>query len=120
MQFIFYGTIDELKETILLKAKEYNKDIVIYDNEPNVLEIGFQRLGHSSGRFFIANITEYSDKVTLDGEIKNVFPSQRKSKFGHILSEFTMYFFAYIILEILLIIPWIFFKDIISKNSIFL
>ena len=26
MQFIFYGTIDELKETILLKAKEYNKD----------------------------------------------------------------------------------------------
>lgn len=114
MQFIFYGTINELKETILLKAKEYNKDIVIYDNEPNVLEIGFQRLGHSSGRFFIANITEYSDKVTLDGEIKNVFPSQRKSKFGHILSEFTMYFFAYIILEILLIIPWIFFKDTIS------
>ena len=37
MQFIFYGTIDELKETILLKAKEYNKDIIIYDNEPNVL-----------------------------------------------------------------------------------
>lgn len=27
MQFIYYGTLDELKETILLKAKEYNKDI---------------------------------------------------------------------------------------------
>ena len=52
MQFTFYGTIDELKETIHLKAKEYNKEIVIYDNQPNTLEIGFQRLSHSGGSFF--------------------------------------------------------------------
>jgi hypothetical protein len=42
MKLIFNGTLDELKETIHLKAKEYNKDIVIYDNESNILEIGFQ------------------------------------------------------------------------------
>ncbi len=114
MQLIFNGTIDELKETIHLKAKEYNRDIVIYNNEPNVLEIGFQRLGHSGGRFFIANIIEDSTKVILDGEIKNVFPSQKKSKVGQIWTEFTEYLFAYILLEILLIIPWIFLKDIIS------
>lgn len=114
MQFVFNGTIDELKETIHLKAKEYNREIVIYNNEPNVLEIGFQRLGHSSGRFFIANIIEDSTKVILDGEIKNVFPSQKKSKVGQIWTEFTEYLLAYILLEILLIIPWIFLKDIIS------
>ncbi|MEE1026240.1 MAG: hypothetical protein U0L55_04465 [Acutalibacteraceae bacterium] len=114
MKFIFNGRLDELKETIRLKAKEYNKNIVIYDNEPNILEIGFQRLGHSSGRFFIANVTEESDKVILDGEIKNVFPNQKKSKGGRIWSEFTEYLLAYIFLEILLIIPWLFLRNVIS------
>ncbi len=114
MQFIFNGTLDELRETIHFKAKEYKKDIVIYDNEPNILEIGFQRLGHSGGRFFIANVTEESNKVILDGEIKDVFDNQKKSKVGQIWTGFTEYLFAYVLLEILLITPWIFFKDIIS------
>ena len=114
MKFIFNGTLDELKETIHLKAKEHNKDIVVYNNEPNILEIGFQRLGHSGGRFFIANITEESGKVILDGETKDIFQNQKKSKVGRIWSEFTGYLLAYIFLEILLIIPWIFLKDFIS------
>lgn len=114
MQFFFNGTLDELKEAIHLKAKEYNKDIVIHNNEPNILEIGFQRLGHSGGRFFISNITERSAKVILDGEIKDVFQNQKESKAGQIWTEFTEYLLAYIFLEILLIIPWIFLKDIIS------
>ena len=114
MKFIFNGTPDELKETIHLKAKEYNKDIVIYDNESNILEIGFQRLSHNGGRFFIANVTEESNKVILDGEIKDVFDNQKKSKVGRIWSEFTDYLLAYIFLEILLIIPWIFLRNIIS------
>ncbi len=114
MKFIFNGTLDELKETIHLKAKEYNKDIVVYDNEPNILEIGFQRLGHSGGRFFIANITEEPTKVVLDGEIKNVFQNQKKSKVGRIWNESTDYLLAYIFLEILLIIPWLFLRNVIS------
>ena len=67
MKLIFNGTLDELKETIHLKAKEYNKDIVIYNNEPQILEIGFKRLSHNGGRFFIANVTEKSNKIILDG-----------------------------------------------------
>ena len=114
MQFIFNGTLDELKETIHLKAKEYNKDIVIYDNETKILEIGFQRLSHNGGRFFIASVTEESNKVILDGEIKDVFQNQKKSKVGRIWNEFTEYLLAYILLEILLIIPWIFLRNIIS------
>ena len=114
MQFIFNGSLNELRETIHLKAKEYNKDIVIYSDEPNILEIGFCRLGHNGGRFFIANVTEETNKVILNGEIEDVFDNQRKSKSGRIWSEFTEYLFAYIFLEIVLIIPWIFLKDIIS------
>ena len=96
MKFVFNGTLDELIETIHLKAKEYNKDIVIYDNEPNILEIGFQRLSHNGGRFFIANVTEESNKVILDGEIKDIFDNQKKSKVGRIWNEFTDYLLAYI------------------------
>ncbi len=114
MRFVFNGTLDKLKETIHLKAKEHNKHIIIYDSEPNILEIGFQRLGHSGGRFFIANVTEESGKVTLDGEIKAVFQNQKKSKVGLIWNKFTSLLLAYIFLEILLIIPWLFLKDIVS------
>lgn len=114
MKFIFNGTLDELKETIHLKAKEYNKDIVIYNNEPKILEIGFKRLSHNGGRFFISNITEESEKVILDGEIKDVLDNQNKSKAGRIFDEFTGYLLAYVLLEIILKIPWIFLRDIIS------
>ena len=105
MQFVFNGTLDELKETIHIKAKEYSKDIVVYNKDPKTLEIGFQRLSHSGGRFFIANVTEKSNKTILDGEIKDVFDNQKKSIVGRIWNEFTDYLLAYIFLEILLIIP---------------
>lgn len=114
MRFLFNGTVEELKDTIRLKAKEYNKDIVIYSNDPDSLEIGFQRLSHSGGRFFIANISEESNRVILDGEMKDVFDDQKKTEIGRIWNKFTEYLLAYIFLEILLIIPWIFLKDIIS------
>ena len=78
------------------------------------MKIGFQRSSHSGGRFFVAGITEESNKVILDGEIKDVFDNQKKSKIGGIWNEFTTYLLAYIFLEILLIIPWIFLRNIIS------
>lgn len=114
MQFIFNGTLDELKETIYLKAKEYNKDIVIYYDEPNILKIGFQRLSHSGGRFFIAKVTEESNKVILDGEINVIFDNEKKNKVGRIGNEFTGYLLVYIFLEILLIIPWMLLGNIYS------
>lgn len=113
MKFVFNGTLDKLKETIHLKAKEHNKDIVIYNNEPNSLEIGFHPFGHIGGRFFIANITEKPGKVILDGETKNIIQNQKKSKAEQAWREFTEYLLAYFLLEILLIIPWILLKDII-------
>ncbi len=114
MQFVFNGTLDELKETIYLKANEHNKNIVIYSNGPSNLEIGFQRLSHNGGRFFIANVTEKSNKVILDGKMKDVFDDHKKSKARRILNEFTEYLLTYSFLEILLIIPWIFLKDSIN------
>ena len=114
MQFIFNGTLDGLKETIHLKAKEYNKDIVIYNTEPDIIEIGFVRLSHNGGRFFIAKVTEESNKLILNGEIKDVFDNQKKSESGQFWQEFTEYVLAYIFIEILLIIPWIFLRSIVS------
>lgn len=113
MHYIFNGTLDELKEILSIKAKEHNKDILINHNEPNTLEIGFQRLGHNGGRFFVANVTEENGKVTLDGENKDVFPNHKKSKAGRIWNECTDYLLAYILLEIVLIIPWLFLQDVV-------
>lgn len=114
MRFIFDGTLDELKETIRVKAKEHNKDIVVYHNEPNTLEIGFQRLGHSGGRFFIADIAEENGNVVLCGKTKDIFANTSKSKVGEWWREFTSYLVAYILLEIILLIPWMFLSDIVS------
>lgn len=114
MQFVFNGTLEELTETVHIKAKEYGKDIIIYNNPANVLEIGFERLGHSDGRFFIADITQEASKTILNGEFKDVSQNQSKSKVKRILSEITEYLLAYFLLEIILIIPWIFLKNIIN------
>ena len=64
--------------------------------------------------FFIANTIEDGDKVVLDGEIKDVFPNQKKTKAGRIWSEITDYLLAYCLLEILLIIPWLFLKNVVN------
>ena len=81
MKFLFNGTLDELKETISIKAKEYSKDIVVYNNNAGTLEIGFKRHGYNSGRFFVANIvTTENEAVILDGETKTI-PHSKISSF---------------------------------------
>ncbi len=72
MRFVFEGTLNEVKNTIYKNASKLYWNVVIYQNEPNILQIGFLRTGHSGGRFFVADITEENGCVTLDGEIENV------------------------------------------------
>lgn len=88
MQFVFNGTLDELKDSIRTRAKAFHKDIVIYQYDPTVLQIGFLRLGHSGGRFFVANITEENKSVTLDGEIKNLNTSMPTQIHGTFFKRF--------------------------------
>jgi len=114
MRITFNGTLDQLTETIRQKARESQKDIVVYHTDPDVLEIGFCRLGYNAGRFFIANITHENGAVTLNGEIKNVYHNSsgnRTSEFQQWLSAFVI---GYIFLEIPLIILWLFLRRFVS------
>lgn len=70
MQFIFKGTIEELKEKTKAVAKIMRKNIRLVHDSPDVLEIGFLRLTHTSGRFFVSNIREENGQIVLDGEFK--------------------------------------------------
>lgn len=114
MLFVFEGTVDELKETIKCKAKELGKEIVVYDNEPSRLEIGFMRLGHSGGRFFIADVTEENDRVILKGETKDIYENQNVGEIGRICSEASSYLLGYVFLEIPLLLLWLMIKDIVG------
>ena len=107
MQFVFNGTLDELKSTIRTKAQELNKDIVVYHNEPDSLEIGFQRLGHSGGRFFVANVTETDTDVFLQGKLVDIYsakPESNTRRFWSLIGAFAMF---YILIELVLQIIWL-------------
>lgn len=114
MRITFNGTLDELTETIWQKAQAEQKDIVVYHTDPDVLEIGFYRLGHSGGRFFVANITEENGVITLDGETKNVYPSNDGSFLSKALDSLFVFTLAYIILEAPLFILWLFLRRFVS------
>ena len=107
MQFVFNGTLEELKSTIRTKAQALNKDIVVYHNDPNTLEIGFQRLGHSGGRFFVANVTETDTAVFLQGKLVDIYsgePESNPRRFWSLLGTFVMF---YILIELVLQILWL-------------
>ena len=69
------------------------------------------RLGHSGGRFFIADVTEENDRIILKGETKDVYESQNYGKIGGICSEASSYLLAYVFLEIPLLLLWLLIKD---------
>ena len=114
MKFVFTGTMDELKEAIARAAKESHKDIVVYNTDPNILEIGFCRLGYNAGRFFVANITEENGTVTLDGEIKNIDHSNFESRSSDFLGLLFWYVVGYMILAIPPMILWLFLRRFVS------
>ena len=114
MKFVFNGTLDALKETILENARESRKEVVVYHTDPDVLEIGFYRLGHNGGRFFIANIEENNGVITLDGEIKNIFQNYNDSFLSNVLGFLFAFVFGFVILEAPLFILWLFLRRFVS------
>lgn len=114
MRITFNGTLDELTETIRQTARENQKDIIVYHTDPDVLEIGFYRLGHSGGRFFVANITQEDGMVTLDGETKNVYSTNDGSFLSKALDSLFAFVLGYIILEAPLFILWLFLRRFVS------
>ncbi|MBQ7817714.1 MAG: hypothetical protein IJ388_02830 [Oscillospiraceae bacterium] len=114
MRITFNGTLDEFTETIRQKARESQKDIVIYHTDPDVLEIGFYRLGHSGGRFFVANITQENGVITLDGETRNIYPTSDGSFLSKACDFLFTLVFGYLLLEAPLFILWLFLRRFVS------
>ena len=107
MRFVYNGTLEELIAAIHSKAKAYSKDIVVHEEESDVLKIGFQRLGHSGGRFFVANVTQTDTAVFLQGKLVDIYSDKLKSKaqsFWSLLGALTMF---YILIELVLQIIWL-------------
>ncbi len=108
MQFVFNGTLEDFKESIKKRAKIFHKDIVIYQDTPDILQIGFLRLGYNGGRFFIANVTEKNGCITLKGEIKNqstpIPNNDTRNLFQKIRDTLLGFIFLYVFLAL---IPWI-------------
>jgi len=114
MQFIFNGTVDKLKEKIATTAKILHKEIVIVHDSPDVLEIGFLRLTHTSGRFYVANIREKNGQIALDGEFKkrdHQIPKQSAREFIKKLCRgFFVLVTIYVFLALIPIFIWDIFK----------
>lgn len=107
MQFIFNGTLDEFKENLQTAAKASYRQIVIYQYEPAVLQIGFLRLGHSGGRFFVADVTGENGKVLLNGEIQNLNCSIPDADTQSTFQKIRDAFFAFTVIYVFLaLIPW--------------
>ncbi len=105
MQFIFNGTLPELKVKIQSYGETLSRDIIICQDQPKTLEIGFLRLGRRGGRYFVANIIESTDTIILDGEIMNQsipFPKNTQNTFRKIgkalLGSIIVYIFFGLIL----------------------
>ena len=108
MQFVFNGTLVDLKAHIRKSAAAFHKDIIIYQYEPTVLQIGFLRLGHSGGRFFVANITEESDSVILDGETRNLYTSMPNTDTRSLFQKVCDTVFGFVVLYVFFaLIPWL-------------
>ena len=107
MRFVYNGTLEELITAIHSTAKAYSKDIVVYEEEPDVLKIGFQRLGHNGGRFFVANVTETDTAVFLQGELVDIDSDKPRSNarsFWSLLGALAM---IYSLIELVLQIIWL-------------
>lgn len=80
MKFQYSGSMQDLlnalEREIISSKREYRLE---YDGNGK-LSIGFQRLGHSGGRWFVADIRIEDDKTILVGEFQDIFISSQNEE----------------------------------------
>ncbi len=109
MQFTFNGTLPELKDKIQRYRETLSRDIIIRQNQPDILEIGFLRFGRRSGRYFVANITEDANTIILDGKIRNQdipFPKNTQTTFRRVGNALLGVIIVYIFFGLILCPLW--------------
>lgn len=115
MRFVFQGTVAELKDAIRSRAKLLHRDILLEQDSPDILRIGFQRLGHNGGRYFVAAVNEENGCITLTGEAKDIYSNRPKNKFKAFLSDIGGWLTMYCILALIPFAVWLCFARSISS-----
>lgn len=107
MQFVYSGSLDQFKAAIQAKAQELNKDILVEQDGPGTLNIGFLRLGHSSGRFFAAAITEENGELILTGKMKDIDTTAPRNFVQKLWAALSGYLALYLIFELAPMAVWL-------------
>lgn len=113
MQFEFYESKDKFLTKLQLKIKESSNDYICEYPDELHINIGFHRLGHSGGRWFIADIICKNNHTTLNGSFKDIFLfSQKnyKSRISEFLTNILIYLIMYFILHGIFLIIWLFIR----------
>lgn len=106
----YNGSLENLIQTITDKASAQKRDIIVYHNDSDILEIGFHRLGHNGGRFYIANISESDGTVSLSGRITDVFNGKaqdQRSTLRKVIHTVDIYLVGYLMLVFIPLLAWL-------------
>lgn len=112
MQFHFRGTRAEMVEAIEGTAAQQGRDIYVDLKSPDRIEIGFERHGHSGGRFFYAAITEENGVLTLTGEAEDSY-THKMSPARNRWDAAMIWLECYLVLFLLACVVLIFIDDLI-------
>ena len=107
VRFIFNGTYNDLVGQIRAQAATATKNIIIDDTERPVLKIGFMRLGHSGGRWLIADSETKDNKTVLHGSFKDIYLSNNSSKIKSFFSELFIWIIIYAVFLIIPLVIWL-------------
>lgn len=112
VRFVFHGTVTQLNDTIRLRARQLHRDILLEQDDADTLRIGFQRLSHRGGRFFVAKVTEEDGSVVLSGEFKDIYSQYTQGKFRAVLAELGTWIGVYLQLALVPFAVWLAFGDV--------
>lgn len=108
MTFVFDGTTEAFLDTLQKKADEHHKEILICQPTPHRLEIGFQRISHTGGRFFVADVTEQDGYTHISGTCQDVTGDSERSPFRKFLSAATDELLIYGLCAVVPVLLWLF------------
>ena len=110
MQFEFYENKEKFLSTLQSKIKECSNDFIYECPDEHHINIGFQRLGHSGGRWLIAEIICKNNHTILNGSFKDIYLSSKKNlknRILEIISNILIYIIIYLFLPGVFYMLWL-------------
>ena len=97
IKFEFNGSKDKFLKELKFGIKESLKDYRYEFPDDNHINIGFKRLGHSGGRWFISEFKCENNQTILNGSFKDVYLTPHNR-----IAEFFINIFFHIIVYLIL------------------